>query len=250
MHVHDHVHVHVGVNVPGYPEPEPEPGLGVTGQVYVHGDVNVNVHDLAWPHGRIHGVLTPGTGTGRDTVRTIRLTHGASDQRLRVPPPWRDPARMNNTTQELEGFSVIGIGVRTTNQDEAAGSGRIGALWRRFHMERVAERVPERLDDDEVLAVYSGYESDETGAYDLVVGMRVPAGATAPEGLVRVDVPAATYAEFATRRGPMPDVLVETWARIWPMRARRRFTADFERHARQADPSASAVQVFVAVNAD
>jgi predicted transcriptional regulator YdeE len=49
--------------------------------------------------------------------------------------------------QELEDFEIIGIAVRTTNQNRQAESD-IGALWVRFYGDGSKETIPEKISED------------------------------------------------------------------------------------------------------
>ena len=70
-------------------------------------------------------------------------------------------------------FRVAGIAVRTTNAVEAdPASARIGPLWDRFFSESWEHRLPPPGADGRVFGVYSGYASDQHGAFD-VTGRRL-----------------------------------------------------------------------------
>jgi predicted transcriptional regulator YdeE len=119
-------------------------------------------------------------------------------------------------------FDVAGIGIRTNN---AEAVGTIGGLWARFGEEGIAEQI-EGIGDD-VLAVYSDYESDHTGDYDFLIGKRVSHESELPMEMSRVRVPPARYAVI-TVTGEVPRALLDTWQRIWDSDLPRAFTADFE----------------------
>jgi len=58
-------------------------------------------------------------------------------------------------------IAVAGFQIRTTNAAELSGSGKIEQLWHRFFVENLAAQIPNRSSED-LYAVYSNYESDET----------------------------------------------------------------------------------------
>jgi predicted transcriptional regulator YdeE len=144
--------------------------------------------------------------------------------------------------------TVVGLQVRTRNADEADPSrARIGGLWQRFFQEGVAGRLGGRI-----LAVYSDYESDETGAYTLTVGCEVADAAAASAGLARVTIPAGRYAVFATERGAMPGILIDGWRWIWgaspeDLGGRRRFDVDFEIYDEAGDPNDAEVRIALSL---
>jgi predicted transcriptional regulator YdeE len=129
---------------------------------------------------------------------------------------------MEHRIETVTPFDVVGISIRTTNAQAAA---TIGALWGRFFADGIAAQVPGRV-DDRILGVYSDYESDHTGAYDLLVGCAVR-GAGTPDGMQRVRVAGGRYA-VVTARGEMPAALIRAWLAIWNSGLPRAFTQDFE----------------------
>ena len=139
---------------------------------------------------------------------------------------------------------VVGIQARTSSLLEAdPATAAVPDLWRR--LPAVAELIPDRAATRTTCAVYSDYE-DGGGSFRCLVGAEVTGPGQVPAGLAEVTVPAGEYLVFAAR-GPMPEALAATWARVAeffdhaPMA--RAFTADLEVHY----PAGSAVDVFVAV---
>ena len=162
------------------------------------------------------------------------LRSGAGGERGRVRP---ERVRRAETR-------VVGIQARTTSLAEAdPATAAVPALWRR--LPEVAEAIPDRAAARTTCAVYSDYE-DGGGSFRCLVGAEVAAAGELPAGLVEVTVPAGEYLVFAAR-GPMPEALAATWARVAEFFDHagmvRAFTADLEVHY----PAGSAVDVFVAV---
>ena len=142
---------------------------------------------------------------------------------------------------------VVGLQARTSSLLEAdPASAAVPALWRRLEADGLAERIPDRAGTRTTCAVYSDYEDGGT-SFRCLVGAEVTGAGAAPAGMAEVTVPAGDYLVFAAR-GPMPEALAATWARVAeffehaPMA--RAFTADLEVHY----PAGSAVAVFVAVS--
>lgn len=82
------------------------------------------------------------------------------------------------------------------------------------------------------VAVYSGYESDHTGSYQVLVGREVPTTARLPTTVERVAVPAGSYLVFRCP-GPLPQAVIEGWQAVWAFFDRRdgpprAYTCDFE----------------------
>lgn len=146
-----------------------------------------------------------------------------------------------------EELTVLGIATVTSNAMEMdPATGRIGALWTRFYREDVQNRIPVKRVPAVPVGVYTSYESDHTGQYELTVGMAVDASAQTPEGLFKVSIPAGSYLLFEAE-GDMPRVVTDTWKEIWayfskPSDYMRAFVADFELYR-----GPNAVEIYVSV---
>jgi predicted transcriptional regulator YdeE len=140
---------------------------------------------------------------------------------------------------------VVGIQVRTSSAAEAdPATAAVPGLWRRFQGEELAGAIPDRAGTRTTCAVYSDY--GDGGSFRCLVGAEVTGAGEPPAGMAAVTVPAGEYLVFAAR-GPMPEALAATWARVAEFFGHagmaRAFTADLEVHY----PAGSAVDVFVAV---
>ena len=138
------------------------------------------------------------------------------------------------SSTHLGAFSVTGLSVRTRNSDEMnPATARIGELWERFFSQSWERRLPARGDtDDRIFGVYSGYESNEHGAFDVTAGVAVPPPVAPVAGAVQVTVLEGRYLVF-TGQGAMPQAVIETWGEVWRYFAqnpgiRRCFGTDFE----------------------
>ncbi|BEP94640.1 hypothetical protein GmRootA79_30240 [Acidovorax sp. A79] len=153
------------------------------------------------------------------------------------------------TTVQIPSFSVAGIAVRTRNSDEMNPAiARLGGLWERFFSQSWERKLPGRDSDGRIFGVYSGYESNEHGAFDVTAGVATadPELAQAVPGAARVDIQAGDYLVF-TGHGDMPQMVIDTWVRIWRYFAenpqvQRRFGTDFEAYE---GPDSVAIHVGV-----
>lgn len=135
----------------------------------------------------------------------------------------------------VPGFQVAGLTVRTRNRDEMnPTTARIGGLWDRFFSESWEHKLPAAAQDGRIFGVYSAYESNEHGAYDVTAGVAAnPSEAQGEDAAVRVvPVEAGDYLVFSGQ-GAMPQMVIDTWGQIWHYfahnpRVRRRFGTDFE----------------------
>lgn len=97
-----------------------------------------------------------------------------------------------------------------------------------------------------VIGLYSDYEKDEHGSYLFTAGQFVD------QQLEQViEIPASTYAKFRTRKGPIEEVVLETWQQIWTWDERhyRTYTGDFEWYdERSIDPKEAQIDIYIAVD--
>ena len=140
---------------------------------------------------------------------------------------------MTPITVQVPAFSVAGVAVRTCNRDEAQPErARIGALWDQFFTESWARQLPGPGADGRLYGVYSAYESDQHGAYDVTAGVSAAVQADPPVGAARIEVQPGSYLVFHCE-GPMPQIVLDAWAAAWRYfeehpEVRRRFDTDFE----------------------
>lgn len=135
---------------------------------------------------------------------------------------------MQPTRQTLsQPIAIAGISVRTTNAAEFNPvTGKIAGLWGRFFSEGLFESLPGKLPDSPVYGVYSGYESDYMGAFDVTAGVAT----TKPQGQLTLQT--GDYLVFSGT-GPMPQTVLQTWGLVWQYfqgnpDAKRSYATDFE----------------------
>jgi predicted transcriptional regulator YdeE len=152
---------------------------------------------------------------------------------------------------EQHEFQVIGILARTSNSKEMSGQGVIGGQWRKFFKDGILDKIPNKVDST-IYAVYTGYESNRNGEYDFVIGARVSSTADVPPGMIVRKVPKGRYAVVTTAKGPVEQVVPQTWQRVWDLEDRkqlggtRAYKTDFEVYdERSRDPKNSQVDLRV-----
>ena len=97
---------------------------------------------------------------------------------------------------------------------EMSGKGIIAKQWQRVMSEKLIERIPNRADSN-IIAVYTDYESDANGEYTFLIGAKVTSADSVPEGMIAKQVPAARYAIFTSKKGPVWEVVPKIWQRTW-----------------------------------
>jgi len=151
---------------------------------------------------------------------------------------------MNKT--KINSFKVIGISVRTTNENGQAGTD-IGALWNKFMSEGVAAKIPNKVDST-VYSIYTEYESDYTKPYTTILACKVKNLDTIPKGMVSLEIDGGNYAKFTSKGDLNKGVVYEEWIKIWNSSLDRKYTTDFEVYGEKAqNPENAEVDIFVAL---
>jgi predicted transcriptional regulator YdeE len=137
---------------------------------------------------------------------------------------------MTRKILDLASFTVSGLAVRTRNSDEFnPATAKIGTLWAQFFSQHYPEKIPGQIAPARMLGVYSGYESDASGAFDVTAGMAVE---TASPELATIEIQAGRYLVFECE-GVLPAAVIQGWAQVWTYfqtnsQHQRRFATDFE----------------------
>jgi predicted transcriptional regulator YdeE len=107
--------------------------------------------------------------------------------------------------------------------------------------------------DSSIIALYTDYETDEHGPYTYVLGAKVSAASKIPQGMVARRVPAGRYAVFTSDRGPVAEVGLNTWKRIWALpqsnpEIHRNYKTDLEVYDQRAvDPKNAQIDIYVGI---
>jgi predicted transcriptional regulator YdeE len=91
--------------------------------------------------------------------------------------------------------------------------------------------------------VYSNYESDASGPFDVTAGVAVAAPAAE---FKTIEVQGGQYLVFEAK-GPMPGCVIEAWGQIWAWfnenpQTKRKFATDFEAYT---GPDSVAVHIGI-----
>lgn len=147
---------------------------------------------------------------------------------------------------KVDSFNVIGISVRTTNENGQAGKD-IPLLWEKMIRENILNSIPNRVDNT-IYSIYTDYEKDHTRPYTTVLGCKVENLENIPEGMTGYSFNGGDYIKFITKGDPSKDLVINEWMKIWGMDLDRLFTADFEVYGEKAqNPSDTEVDIFIAV---
>ena len=128
---------------------------------------------------------------------------------------------------ELSSKTISGLQTRTQNTDEMnTETQKIAPLWGKFY----AELMPTLKEGTALYGVYTNYESDADGMFDVLVGSEQEG-----EGLVSVTLEAGKYLKFSAK-GEMPQAIIDTWKQVWAyfedpsIDERRAYETDFEHY--------------------
>lgn len=146
-------------------------------------------------------------------------------------------------TCKINDFDVGGFTVRTTNEDESTlSTAKIGDLWAKFY----ASATPKLNEKSKVFGIYTNYESDFTGAFDVIAC----SDTLSPDILldsVKITVASGKYVTFSAA-GEMPKVVTDLWRDVWryfnseSCPYKRAYTTDFEYYK-----SAREVEIYITV---
>lgn len=141
---------------------------------------------------------------------------------------------------KVDKINVMGMSVRTNNVDEMNPStAKIGALWETFY----AELAPKLTQDSRVFGLYTNYESDHTGAFDVVAC----SDSIEAQDLEIFQIDTGDYLVFSGT-GAMPQAVIDLWRKVWNYfdsehcEHRRTFTTDFEWYK-----SENEIEIYISV---
>ena len=147
---------------------------------------------------------------------------------------------------KIEPFKVIGISVRTTNENNQAAKDIVD-LWSKFMNDKVLEAIPNKIDNT-VYSIYTDYESDHTKPYTAILGCKVENLNIIPDGMVGKSFDGGNYVELSAKGDLMNGLIVNKWREIWEMDLERGFTADFEVFGQKAqNPTDVEIDFLIAV---
>lgn len=146
----------------------------------------------------------------------------------------------------IEQFSVIGISIRTTNEN-GQSSQDIPALWNKFLTENIAEKIPNKTDNT-VYCIYTDYEKDYTKPYTTILGCKVNNLDTIPNEMTGKTFDKANYVKHIAKGSILQGMVFNEWTKIWNSDLDRAYTADFEVYGEKAqNPENSEVDIYVSV---
>ena len=149
-------------------------------------------------------------------------------------------------TVKIKPFNIIGISIRTTNENGQAFQ-EIAELWQKFMSETIVSKIPNKIGND-VYSLYTEYESDHTKPYTTILGCKVENLDNIPEGMVGSSFKGGNYIKTSAKGDLMQGLIVNHWSKIFEMDLERIYSADFEVFGEKAqNPSDAEVDFYVAI---
>ena len=149
-------------------------------------------------------------------------------------------------TVKIKPFNIIGISIRTTNENGQA-SQEIAELWQKFMSETIVSKIPNKIGND-VYSLYTDYESDHIKPYTTILGCKVENLDNIPNGMVGSSFKGGTYIKTSAKGDLMQGLIVNHWSKIFEMDLERIYSADFEVFGEKAqNPSDAEVDFYVSI---
>lgn len=141
----------------------------------------------------------------------------------------------------IKSLNISGLKTRTSNiNEQLAETAKIAPLWNKV----VQDCFPYMLVGGSVYAVYSNYESDVEGQYDLLVGS--DKFSPSLENTESVEIQEGSYLKFS-KDGEMPEVCISLWQEIWAYfqsgdcQYTRSYITDFEKYTQ------TGVEIYISI---
>ena len=146
----------------------------------------------------------------------------------------------------IETFKLIGISVRTTNENGQAAKD-IAELWSKFINENIQNAIPDKVDNT-IYSLYTDYDGDHTQPYTAIIGCKVNHLSNIPCGMVGKSFDGGNYVKITARGDLTKGMIVNEWRKIWEIDLERIYTADFEVFGEKAqNPSDAEIDFLIAV---
>lgn len=146
---------------------------------------------------------------------------------------------------ELEEKVVVGIRIRTTNQDGKAMQD-IGTTWQKLFANGIYENIQNKA-NNKTIGLYTEYEGDYTKPYIFIAGAEVNQKAESHQEIASKVIPKGKYAKFVIM-GDVQNSVGQAWQEIWNMNLKRKYTCDFEEYQNNlSDMQKQEIHIYIAI---
>lgn len=146
---------------------------------------------------------------------------------------------------DLEDKIIAGIKIHTSNNDKNMKQ-QIGQLWQDFFVNGIYQSIPNKINSKSI-GLYSNYESDVNGGYDMTVCCEVDNIDNIPSNVKTYKIHSGKYAKFVVY-GDMQKAVVEFWEKFWLMELDRKYTYDFEEYQNVNDNHNTEIHIYISIN--
>lgn len=147
---------------------------------------------------------------------------------------------MDYNIVEIKEKIVAGKVVRTNN-NSADMPQKMDFVWKNFF--KIYKDINNKI-DKKCLGVYTNYESDFKGDYDIMVCCEVDKTDNLNNDISIIKIPSQKYAEFTlNNRKEIP----EFWQKIWNMDLNRKYSYDFEEYEDISNIDECKVKIHIAL---
>lgn len=101
--------------------------------------------------------------------------------------------------------------------------------------------------NDKSIGLYTNYESDANGAYDMMVCCEVVDTSGLPAGVNAQKIPAGKYAKFVVH-GDVQQAVMEFWTKLWSMDLDRKYSCDFEEYQNSCGGNNAEIHIYISLN--
>lgn len=143
----------------------------------------------------------------------------------------------------LSEMSIAGLSVRTGNYEPDMMQ-KIGGIWQKLFAGAINEIANRK--NDTIYGLYTNYESDVSGKYDMVAGCEVSIVTGISKPFVNITVPAGEYAKF-TFHGDAQKDTADFWNAVWNTPLKRKYTCDFEEYPPCQDSANAEINIYIAL---
>ncbi len=149
--------------------------------------------------------------------------------------------------KKSETFHIIGIDIRTSNQEGKAGQD-IPALWNRFLSQNLMEKIPSKA-GSEIFCIYTEYEGDHNLPYTCLLGCKVASLESIPEGMRGMTFTTQKLEKYTAKGNLQQGAVWQKWLEIWEAGGDRTYSFDFEVYGEKAqNPEDAEVDIYISVN--
>ena len=147
----------------------------------------------------------------------------------------------------INSFQIIGISIKTANNDLEKLQHDMQSLWNRFITESIADKIPNRISND-IYCVYTDYDGDYTEPYVAILGFKVENLDNIPSGLSGKSFTGGSYIKKVAKGNLFSGIVYDAWKEIWALDIPRTYHADFEIYGVKAgNPENAEVEILVGV---